>query len=116
MVDAYRNYSYYIEFLFDERNHGYCQCTLEDSNYDEKHQCCGNGCDWTASSYRLTKEINMHSGSFEGYERDYWKYEENFNKQENNKNKEVEEYNKNQSIKYINLQIEELQNKLKELI
>ena len=115
MVDSYREYCYFIEFLYDGRDWGYCECSPENPNYNKVHKCCGNGCDWTAPAYKLTKEINMHYGNWNGQEKDYWEYEENFKQQENNNNKDVEEYNKIQSIKYINSQIEELQNKLVEL-
>lgn len=85
MIDAYYNYCYYIEFLFDNRDWGYCECSPKDKNYNEKHRCCGMGCDWTAPAFSLTKEIDIMYEKWEGYEKDYWAYEEKFNKNKENK-------------------------------
>jgi hypothetical protein len=115
MVDAYYDYCYYIEFLYDERNWGYCECSPEDEGYNEEHNCCGCGCDWIAPSFRLTKEISMGGASWNGYARDYWEYKEKFYNSEKNKNEEVEKYQKEQRRKSLKEQIERLKAELKEL-
>jgi len=115
LIDAFENYCYYIEFRYDERYWGYCECTPKDEGYNEKHKCCGNGCDWKAPSFYLTKEINLGGYSWEGLERDYWEYEEKFYQKEENKNKEVEEYNKQKKINSLKEQIKELQDELNKL-
>jgi hypothetical protein len=115
LVDAFEDYCYYIEFLFDERMWGYCQCTPEDEGYNEKYKCCGVGCDWVAPAIRITKEVDLGYYKWEGYERDYWEYEKQFYKKEENKSKKVEEYKKQQRIKEIQRQIKQLQEELEKL-
>ena len=115
MVDAYYDYCYYIEFLYDERMWGYCDCTFEDEGYDETHRCCGRGCDWIAPSFRIVKEITLGGASWEGYAKDYWEYENKFYNIEKNKNEEVEKYQKEQRRKSLKEQIERLQEELKTL-
>lgn len=115
MVDAYHDYCYYIEFLYDERMWGYCQCSPEDEGYNEKHKCCGHGCDWTAPAISITKEINSGYYKWQGDEADYWTYKEEFLTNEQNKNEEVEKYKKEQEKESIRRQIASLQSKLDEL-
>lgn len=115
MFDAYYDYCYYIEFLYDERLWGYCQCTSDMPGYNKEHDCCGNGCDWTAPAFRIEKSISLGGGKWRGSESDYWKYEEQFNQNEENKNKEVKEYEKKKQKEYLEKQIEELQEKLNNL-
>ena len=112
MVDAFYNYCYYIEFLYDQRDWGYCDCSPNDSQYNARHSCCGMGCDWTAPAFSLTKEIGLHHASWNGYERDYWEYEEKFNENESNKNKLVEEYRKEMKKKAIMSEIKRLESQL----
>lgn len=115
MMDAYYDYCYYIEFLDDERSWGYCQCTSDDTGYNPKYHCCGNGCDWTAPAFKLTKEISMGGSAWRGSESDYWEYKEKFESNEQNKNDEVEKYQKERDKKYLENQIKELQDKLNKL-
>lgn len=115
MVDAYYNYSYKIEFTYDERNWGYCQCSHEDKGYDKEHGCCGMGCDWDAPSFRLTKEINLNCESWVGQEKDYWEYEKQFKANQENKNIEVEKYEKERKRQYLLESISQLQEQLAEL-
>lgn len=115
MFDAYYDYCYYIEFVEDERNWGYCQCTPSDSSYNEKHGCCGSGCDWHAPAFRLEKSISLSGGKWIGQECDYWKYENKFNDNEQNKNDEVEKYQLEQKRKSIQNRIAELKKELEEL-
>lgn len=109
------DYCYYIEFLYDERNWGYCQCTSEDDGYDKEHGCCGIDCDWTAPAFIITKEVSMGYNTWEGQQRDYWEYEKRFNLKQENKNKEVEEYKKQQKKARILEEMKRLLNELNEL-
>lgn len=115
IYDTYENYCYYIEFLDDARHWGYCQCSPKDKDYNEKHKCCGMGCDWDAPAFKIIKELNMGYRKWVGYQKDYWEYKENFLKDKKNKNEEGEKFKIEQEKEYIRNQIEELQNKLKEL-
>jgi len=116
MVDAFYDYCYYIEFTEDERNWGYCQCSPNNPDYNEKHDCCGHGCDWTAPAFRLEKVISLGSGKWDGDASDYWEYEDNFKSREENKNNKVEEYKKEQQRKSLQNQIAELKKELEELV
>lgn len=109
------DYCYCIKFLYDERYWGYCQCTPDDEGYNPKYKCCGNGCDWIAPAFSITKEVFLGDYKWEGYEKDYWKYEEKFYQNEKNKNEEVERHKREQEKQRLLKQIKILQNKLKEL-
>jgi hypothetical protein len=109
------DYCYCIEFLYDERYWGYCQCTPDDEGYNSKHKCCGNGCDWIAPAFSITKETFLGDYKWEGYEKDYWEYEEKFHQDKKNKNEEVERHKREQEKQHLLEQIKILQNKLKEL-
>lgn len=109
------NYCYYIEFTNDERYSGYCKCTSNDSGYNEKHGCCGYGCDWIAPAFNIEKSITLGGSRWNGLERDYWKYIDKFNTNEQNKNDEVEKYKLEQTRKSIQNQISELKKQLEEL-
>lgn len=115
MVDAYEDYCYYIEFLYDQRHWGYCFCDESTEGYSQKHKCAGNGCDWTAPAFRITKEIDLHYGDWQGSQKDYWDYKGNFEKNEENINAEVERRKKEQEKKFLLEQIAVLQNKLANL-
>lgn len=115
MYDAYYDYCYYIEFGYDDRYWGYCDCQPSYEGYNEKHGCCGCGCDWVAPQFYLTKSISMDGGKWDGAERDYWEYEEKFNINEKNKNTYVEEMKKKQEIERLEASIRDAQNRLKDL-
>lgn len=115
-IENFEDYCYCIEFLFDERYWGYCECTPNDKGYNEKYKCCGVDCDWVAPAFRITKKIHLGYYSWAGYEKDYWKFKEQFEKNEKNKNKEIEEYKKQQRIKQIHKEIERLNKELNKLL
>lgn len=115
LIDAYYDYCYYIEFLFDQRHWGYCQCTPEDEGYNPKYDCCGCGCDWDAPAFRLIREYVLGCSSWDGEERDYWNYKEQFEVNEQNKNEEVENFKKEQKKLELEAEIARLQVKLNEL-
>jgi len=109
------NYEYLINFTEDERMFGYCECTSGDKYYNSKYQCCGFQCDWYAPAFELKKIINLNGLRWVGLRRDYWAYEEQFEVNEKNKNDDVEKHRKEQEKKYIENQIKEWQEKLKNL-
>ena len=111
-VDAYYDYCYYIEFLYDERYWGYCECTSEDEGYNEKYKCCGYGCDWNSPAFSIEKVVSLGNYAWVGQERDYWKYEEQFESNEQNKNEDVEMFKLEQEKQNIRNRIVELQEKL----
>ena len=106
------NYCYFIEFLYDQRHWGYCECAPEDKGYNEKYGCCGNGCDFTAPAFRLIKEIDFGYSSWKGQEKDYWEYEKQFEATEQNKNADVEKFRKEQQKQDLENQIKKLQDEL----
>jgi hypothetical protein len=97
-------YRYEIELERDERYWGYCECTPGDNGYDEKHKCCGNGCDWVAPAFTLRK-IEERSGSFKGQARDIWKLEEKWEEHLNSYNEKI----KQERLKRIEDDLERLQ-------
>ncbi|WP_440110144.1 hypothetical protein [Paenibacillus sp. QZ-Y1] len=115
MYDAYCNYCYYIEFCYDERYWGYCDCQPSYKEYDEKHGCCGSGCDWVAPRFYIEKSISLGGGVWEGLERDYWEYEKKFNEDQDNKNTYVEEMKKKQEIEALEASIRDAQSRLSKL-
>jgi len=114
-VDCYYNYSYHIEFLYDERHWGYCECTPKDKGYNEKYKCCGYGCDWNSPAFRIEKIINLGYCTWEGQERDYWEYKEQFKANEQNKNEEVEKFKLEEKKQNLKNRIKKLQEELNKL-
>jgi len=114
-ADAYYNYYYCIEFLYDERHWGYCECTPEDKDYNEKYKCCGDGCDWNSPAFRIEKVINLGYCIWEGQERDYWEYKEQFESNEKNKNENVEKFKIEEKKQNIRDRIKDLQEELDKL-
>ncbi|QPW61956.1 hypothetical protein [Clostridium botulinum] len=107
-----QDYWYSIEFKYDTRDWGYCQCEPNDKGYNEEHDCCGKTCDWDAPSFAITKEYDLGTCSWDGFQRDYWEYEKMFKSKEENKNKRVEdeikERRKQEIMEQINLLNQEL--------
>ena len=69
------DYTYKINFEIDERDWKFCQCSEGDEDYDERHNCCGHGCDWSAPACSIEKVIEIGSKVWEGDEHDYWDFE-----------------------------------------
>ena len=106
------DYSYKINFGMDERHWGFCQCSEGDEDYDERHGCCGHGCDWTAPEYFIEKVIDLGRKEWEGDEHDYWNFEDKFY---NVDEKEKQEQQKQAKINRLKNQIEDLQKELDKL-
>ena len=110
--DEYLNYIYEIEFSYDERLWGYCECSKEDKDYDERYKCCGHGCDWSAPKYSIRKIEQICTNSWEGDQHDYWDFKDNFyNVTEEEKEKEI----KNNRIKELEEMIKRCKKELDEL-
>lgn len=114
-LDTYYNYCYYIEFTFDERSWGYCECTPKDIHYNAEHGCCGCGCDWTAPAVKIIKEEIIGCFEWSGYEKDYWEYEKKFKIIDSNNNEENERLEKEKIRICLEEQIAELQERIKQL-
>ena len=103
------DYSYKINFETDERDWCSCQCLEGDEDYDERHSCCGHGCDWTAPACYIEKVIEIGSKAWEGDEHDYWDFEDKFY------NVDEKEKQKQAKINRLKNQIEDLQKELDKL-
>lgn len=73
-----KDYQYEIDFLYNQRDWGYCQCTPNMNDYREDKNCCGHGCDWWAPSFEIRKSYCMGKQSWNGDEHDYWDFEDEF--------------------------------------
>ena len=104
-----------MEFLYDERPLGYCDCEYEDEGYNEKYECCGYSCNFTAPSFRIEKITDLNYCTWNGSESDYWEYKEKFESNRQNNNKEVEKYKLEQKKQDLIYRIKELQDELDEL-
>lgn len=108
---TYLDHHYEIELTRDERYWGYCTCSPDDEGYNDKHRCCGNGCDWVAPAFTLRK-IEEWSVSFKGVERDIWKLEEKWNEHLSTYNEKVRQ----DRLKRIDEQLASLRNEREKLI
>lgn len=109
------NFKYDIEFAYDERNYGWCECEPGDMDYREDYGCCGHGCDWDAPELEMRKSFLVSNHSWNGDQHDYWNFEDKFyseDKEETTKRKKVEKENK---VKRLKETIENAQKELKEL-
>ena len=106
------DYTYKINFEIDERDWNFCQCSEEDEDYDERYNCCGHGCDWSAPAYSIEKVIEIGSKVWKGDEHDYWDFEDKFY---NVDEEEKQEKQKQAKINRLKNQIESLQKELDKL-
>ena len=106
------DYTYKINFEIDERDWKFCQCSEGDEDYDERYNCCGHGCDWSAPACSIEKVIEIGSKVWEGDEHDYWDFEDNFY---NIDEKKKQEKQKQAKINRLKNQIEDLQKELDKL-
>ncbi|MBD1379079.1 hypothetical protein [Metabacillus arenae] len=98
------DYYYEIKLTRDQRLWGFCQCIPDMELYNEKHECCGNGCDWTAPSFILSK-VEEKYGKFKGKERDIWELEEKWSEYLESYDNKVKE----SKLKSIDEQIKRLE-------
>ncbi len=86
-MDALEDYQYEIEFLYESRYYGYCECILGMKDYREDKKCCGHGCDWLAPAFEMRKIWSVDSHFWKGVQHDYWDFEDEFYQE----NKELQE-------------------------
>lgn len=115
-VDSYdTEYHYELNFYYDERNYGYCECTPDMPDYREDKKCCGHGCDANFCTFELKKVIDIAGGSWQGDEHDYWEFEDSFYKADKAALEEKERQMKESRIKELKNRIEADTKKLMEL-
>lgn len=106
------NYYYKMTLLFDERHWGYCECTPDMEGYNEVHECCGVGCDWSTPSIQIDKIEYVGWVNFGGYQRDMWELEKKWSTYL----KAHEDKQKQERIKYIDEQIARLEEEKQRLL
>lgn len=109
------DFSYYIKFIYDTRNYGYCECTPDMPDYREDKHCCGHGCDATFCSFSLYKVLNIVVDSWHGDEHDYWEFEDKFYASDKELADKKAEEDKERMIEELKNRIEADQKKLAEL-
>ena len=112
-INTYYNYIYYIEFLYDERSLGYCECEPEDKGYNDKYECCGYNCNFTAPSFRIEKITNLGYYAWDGSQSDYWEYKDKY--ELDNKNEEIEKIKLEQKKQELKDRISKLQEEYNKL-
>jgi hypothetical protein len=115
VYEGLEDYQYEINFNYDPRDWGYCQCTSDMEDYREDKCCCGHGCDWWAPAFEMRKSFSVGSHNWNGDEHNYWEFEDEFYKE----NRELAEKEANESkereIKELKARIEADTKKLAEL-
>jgi len=112
-INTYYNYFYYMEFLYDERPLGYCECESENEGYNEKYSCCGENCNWESPAFRIEKITDLGYHTWIGQEKDYWKYKDKY--ELDNKNEEIEEFKLEQKKQELKDRINKLQDEYNKL-
>ena len=109
------DFDYELQFFYDERHWGYCQCTPDMEDYREDKQCCGHGCDATFCSFSLHKILNVTTDEWHGDEHDYWDFEDEFYKEDRELAEKKEKERKEREIVELKARIEADSKKLAEL-
>lgn len=109
------DFNYELQFFYDERHWGYCQCTPDMEDYREDKQCCGHGCDATFCSFSLHKILNITSDSWHGDGHDYWDFEDEFYKEDKELAERKAKERKEREIIELKARIEADTKKLAEL-
>lgn len=76
---------YKIEFGFQDRPWGYCDCSVNDEDYNHFKNCCGASCDWEAPEIRMYKIRQIGRAVFEGLNRDLWRLNDEWTQEEREK-------------------------------
>lgn len=111
----YEEYQYEINFLYDPREWGYCECTSDMPDYREDKDCCGHGCDWWAPAFEIRKSYKIGNHSWNGDEHDYWDFEDEFYADDKELADKKAEEDKAKMIKELKSRIEADSKKLAEL-
>lgn len=110
------DFDYELQFFYDERHWGYCQCTPDMEDYREDKRCCGHGCDATFCSFSLHKILNITTDEWHGDEHDYWDFEDEFYKEDRKLAEKKEKERKEREIVELKARIEADSKKLAELV
>jgi len=109
------SHDYQLQFTYDTRNYGYCECTPDMADYRKDKDCCGHGCDADFCRFSLHKVLHIVSGSWQGDEHDYWDFEDEFYKSDKELAEKKEREDKEKEIKELKSRIETAQKRLNEL-
>ena len=120
LEDYFNNYNYpehdyKIEFTYDARHWGYCECTPDMPDYREDKHCCGHGCDASFCSFELHKVLHIMEDTWHGDEHDYWDFEDEFYMSDKELADRKAEEDRVRTIKELKDQIETASKKLAEL-
>ena len=116
MCDGVEDYQYEINFNYDPRDWGYCECTSDMKDYREDKHCCGHGCDWWAPAFEMRKSFSVSNHKWHGDEHDYWDFEDEFYASNKELADKKAEEDRLREIKELKNQIETASKKLKELV
>lgn len=115
MCDGVEDYQYEINFNYDPRDWGYCECTSDMKDYREDKHCCGHGCDWWAPAFEMRKSFSVSNHKWHGDEHDYWDFEDEFYASNKELADKKAEEDRLREIKELKNQIETASKKLAEL-
>ena len=110
-----KDFQYEIDFLYNQRDWGYCQCTPDMKDYREDKHCCGHGCDWWAPSFEIRKSYRINIQSWDGDEHDYWDFEDEFYLSDKELAEKKENEDREREIWELKSRIEADQKRLAEL-
>lgn len=117
------NETYIITLLYESELKGYCRCKPTDKDYNEKHECCGNHCDWDFPVIKIKELEGTEKYKFKGTQRDLWNIQDGIIEEKQDKKILVSELRKLQldTLQYIEMavnniyKIEEQLNKLESI-
>lgn len=88
--ESYNQWWYNMELDSFDNWCGYCECNINDKDYNIEHQCCGINCDWNVPEFRLIKCESVGEYRFKGKQRDLWDAEDRFTTKRTELKKEEE--------------------------
>lgn len=115
VYEGVEDYHYEIDFFYDPRDWGYCDCTPDMEDYRVDKQCCGHGCDWWAPAFEIRKSFNMGGNSWHGDEHSYWDFEDEFYTSDKELADKKAEDNRLREIEFLKKEIENASKRLSEL-
>lgn len=77
-METFEDYTYLIECYIEDRWRGYCNCSPEDEDYDERYKCCGHSCDYYAPMFAWYKKVTKGLYSYDGDAHDIWDYRDKY--------------------------------------
>lgn len=115
IYDGVEDYQYEINFNYDPRDWGYCECTPDMDDYREDKHCCGHGCDASFCEFELHKILHIAKDTWHGDEHDYWDFEDEFYASDKELADKKAEEDRERKIRNLKETIEEATKKLAEL-